>query len=287
MDKFVIPAENSQNPTPFDAYRRVREDGTEYWSARDLMGLMAYGTWQKFQNPLNRAMRTAENQNMEVSSLFTRSVKKSLGRPQEDYELSRFAAYLVAMNGDPNKPEVAAAQAYFATRTRQAEVAPPTRELTGPELMARALQEADHTIKALEASRQEAEARTREAEELTHAAEARAYVAEAEAKQLEPKAHAYDTFLGGEGAYYVGTVAKMFGMGQNALFDQLREERIFIPQGGMRNTPYAQYKRHFLVRPRRWRNSEGREFLTYTTLVKPTGVDFIARRLGITVEKAA
>jgi hypothetical protein len=41
---------------------------------------------------------------------------------REDFELSRFACYLVAMNGDPRKPEIAAAQAYFAIRTRQAEV---------------------------------------------------------------------------------------------------------------------------------------------------------------------
>ena len=36
MDKFVIPAENAGNPTPFDVYRQEREDGSEYWSARDL-----------------------------------------------------------------------------------------------------------------------------------------------------------------------------------------------------------------------------------------------------------
>lgn len=41
-----------------------------------------------------------------------------------DFHLTRFAAYLVAMNGDPNKSEVAAAQAYFAIRTREAEVVP-------------------------------------------------------------------------------------------------------------------------------------------------------------------
>jgi DNA-damage-inducible protein D len=37
------------------------------------------------------------------------------GKTTKDYKLSRFACYLVAMNGDVKKPAVAAAQAYFAT----------------------------------------------------------------------------------------------------------------------------------------------------------------------------
>lgn len=36
------------------------------------------------------------------------------GRPREDVILTRRAAYLVAMNGDPRKTEVAFAQQYFA-----------------------------------------------------------------------------------------------------------------------------------------------------------------------------
>ena len=36
------------------------------------------------------------------------------GKPIRDFKLSRFACYMLAMNGDPNKPEVARAQAYFA-----------------------------------------------------------------------------------------------------------------------------------------------------------------------------
>lgn len=109
--------------SPFDAIRYTRPDGSEFWSARDLMPLMGYSTWQHFEVPIRRAMQSADSQSMDLTSHFTASRKNSGGRPAEDFELSRLAAYLVAMNGDPNKPQVAAAQGYFAVRTRQAETA--------------------------------------------------------------------------------------------------------------------------------------------------------------------
>lgn len=71
------------------------------------MPMMGYGKWQAFEVPIARAMCSAENQNMDLTSNFTRSRKFSGTKPADDYELSRFAEYLVAMNGDPNKPEVA------------------------------------------------------------------------------------------------------------------------------------------------------------------------------------
>lgn len=102
--------------TPFDAIKQTRPDGTEFWSARDLMPLMGYSAWRNFEVPLNRAMQSAEVQGVDVPGNFAESSKVAVqGKmAQADYHLTRFAAYLVAMNGDPNKPEVAAVQAYFA-----------------------------------------------------------------------------------------------------------------------------------------------------------------------------
>lgn len=121
-----------------DAARKPgdRPDGSEFWSARDLMAPLGYDNWQNFAQAIDRAKVAAQAQGNTVTSLFIDASKKTSGRPQQDVQLARFACYLVAMNGDPRKPEVAAAQAYFAIRTREAETTP---ALTGPELIAKAL----------------------------------------------------------------------------------------------------------------------------------------------------
>jgi DNA-damage-inducible protein D len=123
----VARAANDGHESVFDKIKHVDARG-EWWSARELMPLMGYSRWQVFEVPLNRAMKAAENTAMNVTSQFTRSRNvaprsQGGGNAQDDYQLSRQAAYLVAMNGDPNKVEVAAAQAYFAARTHEAELA--------------------------------------------------------------------------------------------------------------------------------------------------------------------
>lgn len=131
----------SEPPSPFDAIKNTNpETGTEFWSARDLMPLMGYPRWNEFKVPLERAMKSAEVQGNDVATLFRGSAEKTSGRPREDFHLTRFAAYLVAMNGDPNKPEVAAAQAYFAIKTREAETAKSPAELTRREILTLALE---------------------------------------------------------------------------------------------------------------------------------------------------
>lgn len=130
--------------SPFDAIRRTRPDGSEYWAGRDLMAPLGYGAdWRNFTAAADRARVAAANQGHDPKGHFvgvTEMVKSGIAdRPREDVHLTRFAAYLVAMNGDPRKPEVAAAQAYFAVKTREAEIAKP---MTREELLSRAFLEA-------------------------------------------------------------------------------------------------------------------------------------------------
>lgn len=140
MSAHLVPV-NSESNSPFDAIKNTNpETGTEFWSARDLMPLMGYPRWNEFKVPLERAMKSAEVQGNDVATLFRGSAEKTSGRPREDFHLTRFAAYLVAMNGDPNKPEVAAAQAYFAIKTREAETTKSPAELTRREILTLALE---------------------------------------------------------------------------------------------------------------------------------------------------
>lgn len=67
----IVPAHKS----PFDAIRRTRADGTEFWSARDLQDVMEYTRWGSFKIPLDRAIQAAENQGHETAHHFQRSLK--------------------------------------------------------------------------------------------------------------------------------------------------------------------------------------------------------------------
>lgn len=113
-------------------------DGTEAWRARDLMSLLGYANWQNFREAIRRAWQSCESAGIEPTSNFLvgdgtaswtpdeviTSINKNPqgGRPAEDVILTRRAAFLVVMNGDPSKPEIAFGQQYFAVSTRTLEL---------------------------------------------------------------------------------------------------------------------------------------------------------------------
>lgn len=84
---------------------------------------LGYAQWRNFETAIKRAMASCEVNEMPVASYFVETSKKvptGIGQKAvKDYKLTRYACYLIAQNGDPNKPEVALAQAYFAVQTRR------------------------------------------------------------------------------------------------------------------------------------------------------------------------
>jgi DNA-damage-inducible protein D len=127
--------------TPFDAIRHYTPEGREYWSARELMPLLGYLVWRDFANAVQRARIACSNSGSVPTRHFAGARKVAASGPAaEDIHLSRYACYLVALNGDPRKPEIASAQTYFVVKTREAETSAPA--LAVPQTYAEALRAA-------------------------------------------------------------------------------------------------------------------------------------------------
>ena len=118
----------------FEDIKRVRKDGSEYWSARELALALDYTQWRNFQKVINRAMVACENSGHDSSSDFAEVSKivdaGATSKPVLDYELTRYACYLIVQNGDPRKEVIALGQTYFAIQTYRQEVADHFNELS-------------------------------------------------------------------------------------------------------------------------------------------------------------
>lgn len=106
---------------------RHEEGDVEWWSARDLMVLLGYTQWRNFESAVKKAMQSCESSERPAKDHFAKvskmvSIGSGAERQVDDYILTRYACYLVAMNGDVRKPEIAFAQAYFLVQTRRAEL---------------------------------------------------------------------------------------------------------------------------------------------------------------------
>lgn len=121
MSEALIPAgESSSDPfseAPEQAgFERFGHDNSfRYWWAGDLAVLLGYDGVQGFRKAINAAMTVLQSLNVPIYENIVQEQRQVDGRPVDDFKLSRFACYLVAINGDVRKPEVAKAQAYFAS----------------------------------------------------------------------------------------------------------------------------------------------------------------------------
>ena len=91
-----------------------KDNGYTYWFASRLMSLLGYGSMVSFSKAINKAMTTCNTLAIPILENFEQILSIVDGKTVTDFKLSRFACYLIAMNADNRKPEVAQAQAYFA-----------------------------------------------------------------------------------------------------------------------------------------------------------------------------
>jgi DNA-damage-inducible protein D len=118
MEELQIPSE--ANNLSFEDFKN--ENGMTFWWASDLMIMLGYKDMKSFQKVLDRATKAFVSLNIPHYENIISYQRENNGISSQDFKLSRFACYLVVINGDPKKKQVAEAQAYFAQQTRKFEL---------------------------------------------------------------------------------------------------------------------------------------------------------------------
>lgn len=111
----------------FDKIKHINENGIEFWYARELMLVLDYKEWRKFEGVIEKARTTCQNSGINEFEHFVDADKLSKRANNaeviiKDYKLTRYACYLIAQNGDSRKETIASAQTYFAIQTRKQEL---------------------------------------------------------------------------------------------------------------------------------------------------------------------
>lgn len=111
----------------FEDIKHIDEYGNEYWEARELYKVLEYQSWNKFLNVIDKAIKACSKSGYSVGNHFSQvgkmiSLGKNASREITDFELSRYACYLIVQNANPNKEVIALGQTYFAIQTRKQEL---------------------------------------------------------------------------------------------------------------------------------------------------------------------
>jgi DNA-damage-inducible protein D len=111
-----------------ERHRRMGKNGQEYWMGRDIQKLLEYADWTNFENVIEKAKTACVSAGLNPKNHIRETTEvigagKGAKGKRKTYFLSRYGCYLIAMNGDPSKEQIALAQTYFAVQTRRQEIA--------------------------------------------------------------------------------------------------------------------------------------------------------------------
>ena len=111
----------------FEEIKHIDENNNEYWLARELQNVLGYHQWRSINELIERAKVACKESELNIEDHFALHRKmiklaKEATRNIVDYKLSRYACYLIVMNGNPQKEIIALAQTYFAIQTRKQEL---------------------------------------------------------------------------------------------------------------------------------------------------------------------
>ena len=111
----------------FEDIKHIDELGNEYWLARELQSILGYNQWRSINDLIERAKTTCQESKYNIDDHFAvqrKMIKLAKGATRNvvDYKLSRYACYLIVMNGNPQKEIIALGQTYIAIQTRKQEL---------------------------------------------------------------------------------------------------------------------------------------------------------------------
>ncbi|WP_407475372.1 BRO family protein [Elizabethkingia anophelis] len=113
--------DTGNNELTFEDFKQ--ENGITYWWASDLMKMLGYSDLKVFiDKPVQKATKVLMSLGITHFNEIKHEMRDANGESVQDAKMTRFACYLTAMNSDVKKPEVAAAQAYFASQTQKFEL---------------------------------------------------------------------------------------------------------------------------------------------------------------------
>ncbi|MCT4287336.1 BRO family protein [Elizabethkingia anophelis] len=113
--------DTGNNELTFEDFKQ--ENGITYWWASDLMKMLGYTDLKVFiDKPVQKATKVLMSLGITHFNEIKHEMRDVNGESVQDAKMTRFACYLTAMNSDVKKPEVAIAQAYFASQTQKFEL---------------------------------------------------------------------------------------------------------------------------------------------------------------------